>query len=63
MEANFHEYLFDIIMKERAITYKVRAATVLGAKIIAPLIKGKKYRQVLTTFTDDLRISKSFRDR
>jgi hypothetical protein len=44
MEANFHEYLFDIIMKERAITYKVRAATVLGAKIIAPLIKGKKYR-------------------
>lgn len=44
MEANFHDYLFDIIKKERAVTYKVRAANVLGAKIIAPLIKGKKYR-------------------
>jgi len=44
MEANFQDYLFEIIKKERAINYKMRAAKVLGSKIIAPLIKGKKYR-------------------
>lgn len=48
LEGNFHEYLFDIIKNERAINYKVRAAKILGAKIVAPLIKGKKYRQLLT---------------
>lgn len=48
LEGNFHEYLFDIIKNERAINYKVRAARILGAKIVAPLIKGKKYRQMLT---------------
>ena len=63
MEANFHDYLFDIIKKERAINYKMRAAKVLGSKIVAPLIKGKKYRGLLTTFTDELRCSKNFRDR
>jgi hypothetical protein len=63
MEANFHEYLFDIIKDERAINYKIRAAKVVGSKIIAPLIKGKKYRILLTTFTDNLRTSKNFRDR
>ena len=63
MESSFHEYLFEIIKKERAINYKIRAAKVLGAKIVAPLIKGKKYRSLLTTFTDDLRVSKNFRDR
>lgn len=63
LEANFHDYLFDIIKTERAVNYKFRAAKVLGAKIIAPLIKGKKYRGLLTSFTDDLRTSKSFRDR
>lgn len=63
MEANFHEYLFDIIKNERAINYKIRAAKVVGSKIIAPLIKGKKYRTLLTTFTDTLRTSKNFRDR
>jgi len=63
MEANFHEYLFDIIKNERAINYKLRAANVLGSKIIAPLIKGKKYRQQLTNFIDELRCSKNFRHR
>ncbi len=63
LEADFHEYLFDIIKNERAINYKVRAAKVIGAKIVAPLIKGKKYRGLLTTFTDELRVSKNFRDR
>ena len=63
MESNFHDYIFDIIKKERAVNYKFRAAKVLGAKIVAPLIKGKKYRSLLTTFTDELRTSKSFRDR
>ena len=63
MEASFHEYLFEIIQKERAINYKIRAAKVLGAKIVAPLIKGKKYRALLTTFTDEMRVSKNFRDR
>ena len=63
MEANFHDYLFEIIKDERAINYKMRAGVVLGSKIVAPLIKGKKYRSMLTTFTDDLRVSKNFRDR
>ena len=63
MEANFHEYLIDIIKDERAINYKIRAAKVVGSKIIAPLIKGKKYRILLTSFTDTLRTSKNFRDR
>ena len=63
MEANFHEYVFDIIHNERAVSYKFRAARLLGSKIVAPLIKGKKYRALLTTFTDKLRTSKSFRDR
>ena len=48
MEANFHEYVFDIINNERAVNYKMRAANVLGSKIVAPLIKGKKYRALLT---------------
>lgn len=63
MEINFHNYLFDIIKNEQAIQYKIRAANVLGAKIIAPLIKGKKYRAVLTAFVDELRTSKNFRNR
>ena len=63
MESNFHEYLFDIVKNEKAVTYKVRAAGVLGGKIVAPLIKGKKYRALLTEFTDELRKSKNFRDR
>ena len=41
----------------------MRAGAVLGAKIICPLIKGKKYRSMLTAFTDELRLSKKFRDR
>jgi len=63
MEVSFHEYIFDIIKNERAIQYKIRAANVLGSKIVAPLIKGKKYRGILTAFTDSLRTSKNFRDR
>ena len=63
LEANFDEYLFDIIKNEKAVSYKVRAATVHGMKIVAPLIKGKKYRQLLTEFTDGLRKSRNFRDR
>jgi hypothetical protein len=35
----------------------------LGSKIVAPLIKGKKYRTLLTNFTDELRLSKNFRER
>ena len=63
MESNFHDYLFDIIKNEGAVSYKVRAAVVLGSKIVAPLIKGKKYRALLTEFTDELRKSKNFRNR
>ena len=63
LEANFHDYLFDIINNERAINYKIRAANVLGSKVVANLIKGKKYRAVLTEYTDKLRLSKFFRDR
>lgn len=63
MEADFHKYLFDIIENERAINYKIRAANVLGSKIVSTLIKGKKYRAMLTEYTDKLRTSKFFRDR
>ena len=63
MEMNFHEYIFDIIKKEAPLSYKVRAAQVFGTKIVAPLIKGKRYRSLLTTFTDELRTSKKFRER
>ena len=35
----------------------------MGTKIVAPLIKGKRYRALLTTFTDELRQSKKFRER
>jgi len=63
LEANFHDYLFEIIKKEKAVNYRFRAAKVLGSKIIAQLIKGKKYRALLTSFTDELRTSKYFRER
>lgn len=63
MDNNYHDYLFDIIKNERAINYKLRAARVIGSKIVSPLIKGKKYRALLTSFTDELRLSKHFRDR
>ena len=63
LDANYHDYLFDIVKNERAINYKIRAAKVIGSKIVSPLIKGKKYRALLTNFTDELRQSKHFRDR
>ena len=63
MEANFHEYIFEVIKNERAVNYKIRAANILGSKIIAHLIKGKKYRGILTEFSDKMRSSSSFRDR
>lgn len=63
MESNFHEYVFDIIKNERAVNYKIRAANVLGSKIVAQLIKGKKYRGILTDFCDKMRSSTCFRDR
>ena len=47
LEANFLNYLFDIINNERAINYKIRAANVLGSKVVANLIKGKKYQAIL----------------
>jgi hypothetical protein len=31
--------------------------------VVAPLIKGKKHRKPLTTYVDNLRLSKNFRDR
>ena len=34
-----------------------------GTKVVAPLIKGKKHRKPLTTYVDNLRLSKNFRDR
>lgn len=63
MDSNYHEYLFDVVRNERAIKYKLRAAQVIGSKIVVPLIKGKKYRALLTSLTDDLRQSKHFRER
>lgn len=63
MDSSYHEYLFDVVRNERAIKYKLRAAQVIGSKLVVPLIKGKKYRALLTSFTDELRQSKHFRER
>mmetsp|Transcript_12608 Transcript_12608/g.21213 ORF Transcript_12608/g.21213 Transcript_12608/m.21213 type:complete len:222 (+) Transcript_12608:1595-2260(+) len=63
LETNYHDYLFQILKSDKAVNNRMRAARVLGAKVVAPLIKGKKYRQLLTEFTDEQRKSKNFRDR
>lgn len=38
-------------------------ARVFGSKVVAKLIRQKKYRKDLTDFIDSLRLSKNFRDR
>ena len=38
-------------------------ARVFGSKVVAKLIRQKKYRKDLTDFVDTLRLSKNFRDR
>ena len=63
VDANFHKYLYEAIKGESFIAYRVRMATLLGSKVVAPLIRSKKYRQDLTDFIDELRRSKNFRDR
>lgn len=53
----------NIIDKEPAIKTRKRACKVFGGKVVAPLIKGKKFRKPLTTYIDALRMSTTFRDR
>ena len=38
-------------------------AKVLGRVVVTALIKQKNYRKLLTEYTDELRLSKNFRDR
>eukprot|EP00347_Sterkiella_histriomuscorum_P014101 403362163 len=62
-DQEFHLSLQEIIDKDQAISYKKRACKLFGAKVVAPLIKTKKLRKTLTSFLDNLRISKNFRQR
>ena len=50
-------------MKEQAINLRKQACKLYGKKVVAPFIKGKKLRKPLTSFIDNLRASKNFRDR
>lgn len=52
-----------MIDKDQAIRYKKTACKLFGAKVIAPLIKSKKYRKFLTARLDQLRVSPNFRHR
>jgi hypothetical protein len=62
-DSNFHSYLCNIIKTETRIHFRKRMAKVLGGRVIANLIKDKRYRKPLTDFIDELRISPNFRDR
>jgi len=42
---------------------RFEAANVFGRKVVAKLIKSKKYRKDLTDFVDELRKSTNFRNR
>jgi len=42
---------------------RFQAANVFGRKVVAKLIKSKKYRKDLTDFVDELRKSTNFRNR
>jgi hypothetical protein len=42
---------------------RFEAANVFGKKVVAKLIKSKKYRKDLTDFVDELRKSTNFRNR
>jgi len=53
----------DLIENVSAIQYRRRACKVFGAKVIAPLIKSKKYRKGLTAFLDKAKGSTNFRNR
>ena len=58
-----HRYLYKVIKDDPYIQFRKDLASVLGCKVIAPLIKNKKYRKDLTDFLDQLRLSSNFRDR
>ena len=62
-DSEFHIYLEEIITKEQAIQLRKKACKLYGKKVVAPFIKGKKLRKPLTTFIDNLRTSKNFRER
>ena len=63
VDSEFHQYLFTAVKNEQNIEVRRRMACVLGNKVVARLIKQKKYRKDLTEFVDNLRTSKCFRDR
>ena len=55
--------MIKVIQNEPFVQFKKRACKLLGASVIAPLIKSKKYRKQFTSFIDELRMSKNFRNR
>ena len=63
VDVDFHKYLYEVIKTDQVIASRVKISHTLGAKVIAPLIKSKKYRKDLTDFVDELRKSTNFRDR
>ena len=63
VDSEFHQYLFTSIKTEAIIAVRKRMAYVLGNKVVARLIKQKKYRKDLTDYVDELRLSTNFRDR
>ena len=63
VDTNFHKYIYEAIKGESYVAHRVKMAEILGAYVIAPLIKSKKYRQDLTDYITELRRSTNFRDR
>ena len=43
VDDEYHTYLTELIMKCPIISYRLKASKIYGKKVIAPLIKSKKY--------------------
>ena len=79
VEAGFHQYLYESIKSEQVsekiiklnnfcvmnqmVGCRFELSKTLGGKVVAKLIRQKKYRKDLTDYVDSLRQSTNFRDR
>jgi len=63
VEAGFHIFLYEAIKNEEMVQSRFNAAKVFGTRVVAKLIRQKKYRKDLTDYVDTLRQSPNFRDR
>ena len=79
VEAGFHQYLYESIKSEQVseniiklnnlcvlnqmVGSRFELSRALGGKVVAKLIRQKKYRKDLTDYVDSLRQSTNFRDR